>query len=293
MLAEIAGEDVADGVEVGAAVVGNDPLGISGGSRGIAERDGVPFVLRRPCGEPGVALRHGVLVFEFADPLSARESRVIDVDHQRLRTRHQRQRFGDHAGKFRIDQNDLCAAMVELEGDGIGFEANVEGVEHRSRHRHRKMHLVHRGNVRQHRRDRVATADAALRQERRETAAALVGLAPGEDAAFVHRAGEVRIDRGGALEKTQRRQRHEIGRRLVQSDAVMALITHRFGPFRGSQKSDRNPREYRDDNQPDQQRKQIPHDRTDAFGDPMVIGTRLGGRVSVWVPVAVIAPTST
>jgi hypothetical protein len=46
----------------------------------------------------------------------------------------------------------------------------------------------------------------------------------------------------------------------------MALITHRFGPFRVSKKSDRNPREYRDDNQPDQQRKQIPDSGADAFG---------------------------
>jgi hypothetical protein len=45
----------------------------------------------------------------------------------------------------------------------------------------------------------------------------------------------------------------------------MALITHRFGPVFGSKKSDRNPRECRDDNQADQQRKQISHDRADAF----------------------------
>src|SRR5206468_9697639 len=74
MLAEIAGQDVADGVEIGAAVMGNDALGIAGGSGRIAERDGVPFVLRRRCGEVWVALRHGVFVFEFADPLSAGKS---------------------------------------------------------------------------------------------------------------------------------------------------------------------------------------------------------------------------
>ena len=232
MLAEVAGQDVADGVEIGAAVVGNDALGIAGGSGSIAERDGVPFVLRRPCGKVGVALCHGIFVFELADPLSAGKSRVVDVDQQWLWAGHQRQRLGNHAGKFGIDQEDLGAAMVELKRDGVRLEADVQGVEHSARHRHREMHLVHRGDVRQHRRDRVATADTALGQERRETPAAFIGLTPGEDAAFVYRAGEVRVDGGGALEKAQGRQRHEIGRCLFQSDAVMTLITHRFDPLR-------------------------------------------------------------
>src|ERR1700687_3131732 len=41
MLAEIAREDVADGVEVGAAMMRDHALGIACSSRGIAERNGV------------------------------------------------------------------------------------------------------------------------------------------------------------------------------------------------------------------------------------------------------------
>src|SRR6478736_10497342 len=48
MLAEIAGQDVADGVEVRAAVMRYHALGIARGTRSVAQRDGVPLVRRQP-----------------------------------------------------------------------------------------------------------------------------------------------------------------------------------------------------------------------------------------------------
>ena len=178
MLAEIAGEDIADGVEIGAAVMGDDALRIARGARGVAQRDRVPFVAGQPCDEAGIALRDRRLVFDFADPLAAGKGRIVDIDHERFWALHQRQRFGDHAGKFRIDQDDLGAAMVELERDRGRIEPDVERVQHGARHRHRKMQLVHRRDVRQHRRDRVAAADAAAGELGRKAPAALIGLAP-------------------------------------------------------------------------------------------------------------------
>jgi len=117
MLAEIAGEDIADGVEIGAAVMGHDALGIARGARGVAERDRVPFVVRQPCREAGIALRQCRLVFDFADALSAGKRLVVDVDHRRFRALHQGEGLGDHAGKFGIDQDQFRAAMIELERD--------------------------------------------------------------------------------------------------------------------------------------------------------------------------------
>ena len=178
MLAEIAGQDIADGIEIGAAVMGHDALGIARGARGIAQRNRVPFVAGRSCDESRIALRDRRLVFDFADPLAARKRRIVDIDDEGLWALHQRQRFRDHAGKFRIDQNDFRAAMVELEGDRGRIEPDVQRVQHGARHRHGEMHFVHRGDIRQHRRDRVAVADAAAGEPRRKTPAALVGLAP-------------------------------------------------------------------------------------------------------------------
>ncbi len=230
MLAEPAGQDIADGIEVGAAVVGHHALGIACGARGIAERDGIPFVGRQPCDEGFVALRDRGLVFEFADPLAAGESRVVDVDHERLGALHQRQRLADHAGKFGVDQDDLGAAMIQLERDRGRIEPNVECVEHGAGHRHREMQLVHRGDVRQHRRDRIAMADAAAREPGGKTPAAPIGLRPGETTAFIDGADMIRIHRRGPRQEAQRRQRHEIGGRLVQTDTVLVLAAHLILP---------------------------------------------------------------
>ena len=110
----------------------------------------------------------------------------------------------ENSGSTRMS---LGAAMIELERDRGRIEPDVERVEHRARHRHREMRLVHRGDVRQHRRDRIAAADAAACEIRRKAPAARIGLRPGEDAALIDRADMVGIDRRGARQEAQRRQR--------------------------------------------------------------------------------------
>ena len=221
MLAEIAGEDVADGVEVGAAMVGHHAFGIACGSGSVTERDGVPFVRRQPCGKTRIALRQRVLIFDLADAPAAREGRIVDIDDERPWPAHQGQRLGDDAGKFRIDQDDFGAAMIELKGNGSGIEPDVERVEHGAGHGHRKMHLVHCRDVRQHRRDRIAAADVPAGEERCKAPAARMGLRPGENAALVNGADMVRIDSSGARQEAQRRQRHIIRRRLVEANAIL------------------------------------------------------------------------
>ncbi len=97
MLAEIAGQDVADGVEVRAAVMRYHALGIARGARGVAQRDGVPLVRRRPLDKGLIALRQRGLIFDLANALSAGKGRIIDVDDERSWAFHQGQRFRDHA----------------------------------------------------------------------------------------------------------------------------------------------------------------------------------------------------
>src|SRR4029079_10397181 len=99
----------------------------------------------------------------------AGKSLVVDIDDERPFALRQRQRLGDDGGKFRIDQNDLGAAVIELEGDRGRIETDVQRVEHGARHRHGKVRLVHRGNVRQHGSYRIATTDAPAFQARGTT----------------------------------------------------------------------------------------------------------------------------
>jgi hypothetical protein len=49
-------EDIADAVQIGAAVVIDHALRIAGGARGVVERDRLPLVLRPAPGEFGVAV---------------------------------------------------------------------------------------------------------------------------------------------------------------------------------------------------------------------------------------------
>ena len=218
MLAEIAGQDIADGIEIGAAVMGHDALWVARGAGGIAERDRVPFVGRQPCDEAGIALRDGRFVLDLTNPLAARKRRVVDIDDEGFRPLHQRQRFRDHAAEFGIDQDDFRAAMVELEGNRRRVEPDVQRVQHGTRHRNGEMHLVHGRDIRQHRRYGVAIADTAAGKPRRKTPAALIGFGPRKTAIFIDRADMIGIDGGAAREEAERRQRNVIGRRLVQSD---------------------------------------------------------------------------
>ena len=77
MLAEIAGQDIAHGIEVGAAVMGHDALRVARGPRRIAQRNRVPFIAGPPCDECWIARRDRCLVFEFADPLAAGNARTF------------------------------------------------------------------------------------------------------------------------------------------------------------------------------------------------------------------------
>jgi hypothetical protein len=51
--------------------------------------------------------------------------------------------------------------VIQHESDGLGVKAGVQRIEHRSGHRHAEVGFEHRGDVRQHDRDGVASADAA------------------------------------------------------------------------------------------------------------------------------------
>ena len=148
MLAEIAGQDIADGVKVGAAVVGHHALGIARGARGIAQRNGVPLVVRQ-------SLRRNPHLPAPARPhIRSRRS----VGRRRMPHRRRRSRTGFSApsstsapARYHAAENSgstrmiLAAAMVELKRDRGGIEPDVERVEHRTLpSATAKMHLVHR-----------------------------------------------------------------------------------------------------------------------------------------------------
>ncbi|MCY1506165.1 hypothetical protein D9M68_404040 [compost metagenome] len=218
---------VAQRVQVGAAVVVDHALGIAGGAGGVVQRDGVPLVLRPLPGELGIALGEQRLVVQAADQLALAVFRIVHVDHQRRMVEHA-DGGADDVVELAVGDQHLGLAVLQHEGDGLRVQAHVEGVEHRADHRHAEVRLDHLGNVRQHHRHRVATADAASGQRGSQAAAALVGLAPVAADAAVDHGGVVGIDAGGALDEAQRSQRG-----MVHGRRSEALFEDRHGDTLG------------------------------------------------------------
>src|SRR3546814_16466892 len=78
---------VADGVQIGAAVVVDEALGIARRAGGVEQRQRLPLVLGQAPGEVRVAGREAALVVGLADGLPAFRAWVVDVDQDRKSTR--------------------------------------------------------------------------------------------------------------------------------------------------------------------------------------------------------------
>ena len=102
------------------------------------------------------------------------------------------------------------------------IQTGIQGIEHRTRHRHAKMRIDHRRRIRQHYRDRIAGADTALHQRRRQTACARIFFRPGDAQRAVDHRQVLRINAGRTLNERYRRQRRVIG--LIPVEVQVVLI---------------------------------------------------------------------
>ena len=208
---KVPADDVRQRIEICAAVVIDDPLGVPGGARGVVERDCAPLVVRVRPPERRIALFEQSLVLDVADALAARGMRVVDVDDDR-RMSHPGERVRDHRRELPVREQHLRTTVFEDERDGCRVEPDVDGVEHRAEHRHPEARLVDGADVRREDRHAVAGADAACRERGGEAPAARVGLGPGEAALAVDDGEVVRVDGGGAFDKREGRERSEVRR---------------------------------------------------------------------------------
>ncbi len=203
MAAHVPGKDIADGVEVGAAVVVDDALGLAGGAGGVVERNRLPLVVGQAPVEFRVALAQEVLVLQLAQALAAGTGGVVHVDDQR-RFFETRYCLGDDGRKLAVGDQRLGLAVLQAVGDGGGIEADVERIEHRAEHGHGKARLVDGGDVRRHHRDGVPAADSTGRESRGEPAAAGVGFGPAECAVVVDQRRMVGVNSRRAPKEAQR-----------------------------------------------------------------------------------------
>ena len=227
MVRQLPRDHVAGRIQVGAAMVRDHALGVSGGPRGVVQRNRIPFVCGQLPGKVGAALGQKVFVADFAQPLARRRFAVFNFDDKRPLVAHHGQRLFDDAGELAVDDQDMRLAVLQHEGNGLRIEPGVQRVEHRARHGHAEMDFEHGRHVGQHDRHGMARADAARAQRMRQLAAAVIGLFPGLALRAVNDGGTLWIDPRGSLDVAQGRKRHEIGRIFVQPELVRSHRAHR------------------------------------------------------------------
>ncbi|MCY1422268.1 hypothetical protein D9M71_379440 [compost metagenome] len=177
-------------------------LGVAGGAGGVVQRDGLPFVLGPVPDEVGIAFGQEGLVVQVTDGLALAVLRIVDIDHQR-RVFHQRQGAFDHLVELAVGNQYLGLAMLEHEGNGLGVQAYVQGIEHCADHRHAEVRFKHRRDIGQHHRYSVALADTAPGQGTGQAPGAFVGLLPVAPDGTVDHRRVVAIDRRRAFDETQ------------------------------------------------------------------------------------------
>ncbi len=192
--------------QVGAPVVRDDAFRVAGGTRGVADRNRVPFVLRHQPGEVGVPRgEEGFVIERLVRRTRTIELRIVILDHQRFRIC-QRQCLAHERHEFAIDDEDFRKGVVELEGNGGGVEPDVDRVQHRSAHWHAVMAFQHGRRVRQHGGNRIAPADTKAGQRRRQLARATVELRIAAAQRAMDDCDVVGEHAGSAFKEGQRRQ---------------------------------------------------------------------------------------
>ena len=197
MLRHGPGHGVADGADIGAAMRIDDALRIARRAAGVVQRDGVPLVVRLPPLVGRITARDKVVVGRLAQQRAgAVILRIVDIDHS-YRAADLLQRAFHDRGVFPVGDEDLRFAVVQDEGDCRGVQPGVQRVEYGAGQGNAEMAFEHLRDVRQHRRHRVALADAALRQRRAQPARPRPCFGPG----IAPRA----VDHGRTIGKDRRR----------------------------------------------------------------------------------------
>ena len=190
-------ENVAERIQIGAAVVIHDAFRITGRARRVVESNRFPLIFGRHFREGGLASCEKCLVIHLPEKVAARSHRVGDIDHQRLSLKLIQCLFDDR-GKFGVGNQYFGFTMLEDKRDRRGIEADIERIQHRSGHRYAEMRLKRLRDVGRHHRNGVAASDPARPQGCREPAAAFEGFAPAVAPLSIGDGEPVRIHRSAA-----------------------------------------------------------------------------------------------
>ena len=218
------GHDIPQRIQVGTAVVINDSLRIAGGSRGVVQRNSLPFILRAMPGVFRIAGLQKIFVFHLTQPRAlAREFRIVNVDDQGACFGGGK-RFCDHRGKLAVGKKNFCLGVFQHERNAGGVEPGVDGMQNGPAHRHAVMRLQHGGHVRRHHRDGVSHTDPPGLQGGSQSAAASIHLRVGDLAGTVDTRRPLWIDAGCPGKETERSQGNVVCRPGFQPGIIMTTV---------------------------------------------------------------------
>ena len=164
LVVELEGERVGERAQIGAAVAVDRALGIAGGARGVEQADRVPFVLgariRRIRGSPAaMKLSYSTPPKRGAPAVSASAMSITIGRLAAAAARAPARWWRETRGRRGSSLASPCSRQKAISG---GIEADVDGVEHGTDHRHGVVRLQHGRHVGGQDRHRVAALDAGL-----------------------------------------------------------------------------------------------------------------------------------
>ncbi len=218
---------VAERVQIGSAVMVDDPLGVARRSRRVVECDRVPLVGGTDPLELRIPLFEERLVIRRSHERSSGPVGIHDVDHQlRPSLPQHEKRFLYDGRKLGVGQEGPRFAVLQHESDGLGVESDVQCVQNRTRHRDPEMAFDHRRHVGEHDGDGISSSYPPTGKSRGESAGACERLAPREIRRAVNRRRALGVHARGSREEIDRGERLVVGGALLQSFAVAAGIAH-------------------------------------------------------------------
>ncbi len=203
VMGHIPGHRAAECIEVGATVVIDDPLWVSGCTGGVAERQRLPLVVGQGPWMVRIAFGEKLFVFGFSQPVVARSQLIRDVDNHGFDGAFA-QSLAHGRRKFCVRDDHLRLSVVEDEGDGVCVESDVDGIDHGSGCRDPEEPFVKRGDISRNHRHRIAFSDPPAFQRRRQLPAATEGIAPGVALSTMDHREALRVNRRGSRQPAQR-----------------------------------------------------------------------------------------
>ena len=225
------GGDIGQRVQMSAAIVIHDPLGITRRPGSVVQADCIPFIVRGRPHEIAVTLGKKLVIGNGPDATATLERFVQNVDNQNIiPTGHLDGPAGDF-GKLRVNYKHLGFGVVQYEGYRFGIQPGIDSIQNRTSHGHGEVRFIDFRDVGCDDGNRIALAVAPLGQSAGKLSTAIIGFRPAAPDLVIDHRCPVRIDMRGPRHKADGGKRCIVCRGLIQPHFI-DFFAHRSVPPR-------------------------------------------------------------